>query len=76
MDGLNTGRLKESSFESMSTRDTWGLRSLSDFGMGELEITNVLGLVFGQRLQCSKGVSDYRQIGSDVVAAQLRQYGL
>ena len=46
------------------------------FWYGELEITNILGLMFGQRLQCGKGVSDYRQVGSDVVAARLRQYGL
>jgi hypothetical protein len=46
MDGLKTGKLKESSFESMSTRDTWGLRSLSDFGTRELETTNIPGLMF------------------------------
>ena len=46
MDGLKTGKLKESSFESMSTRDTCGLRSLLDFLTGELETTDIPGLMF------------------------------
>ncbi len=65
-----------SSLESMNTRETLDLRVCQIFGTRVFEITNILGLMFGQRPERREGVSDKRQIRSDVMTVQWHQHGL